>query len=157
MFLASGDPHHLDGVADHVGRALLAFGSFRHAQFYHPLRKIAMRGAKYLLLLTKIATMQPFPSEVFMKSMWLILCMLVSAAVASAHKNDRGMNYESYKDRQGNSCCDDRDCRPAADFVVAVENGEAVVRLLIDGIWISVSRSYVVAHFSHGWTSAFLR
>jgi hypothetical protein len=29
-FLARGDAHDLDGVADHVGGALLAFGSARH-------------------------------------------------------------------------------------------------------------------------------
>jgi hypothetical protein len=26
LFLLSGDPHHLDGVADHVGGALLPLG-----------------------------------------------------------------------------------------------------------------------------------
>src|SRR5690606_12689380 len=30
LFLARGDAHHLHGVADHVGGALLALRSFRH-------------------------------------------------------------------------------------------------------------------------------
>ena len=81
-----------------------------------------------------------------MKSLRLVFCMLLSTAAASAHVNDRGMNYRAYKDHYGQSCCDDRDCRPAADFAETVVNGQAVVRLLIDGTWITVSRSYVVAH-----------
>src|SRR5438105_2628586 len=80
-----------------------------------------------------------------MKSLCLVLCVLLNAAVASAHVNDRGMDYRGFKDRYGLSCCDVRDCRPAADFVETVVNGQAVVRLLIDGTWITVSRSYVVA------------
>ena len=80
-----------------------------------------------------------------MKSSWLVLCMLLGASAASAHVNDRGMDYRAYKDRYGQSCCDDRDCRPAVDFVETVVSGRAVVRLLIDGTWITVSRSYVVA------------
>ena len=80
-----------------------------------------------------------------MKSSWLVLCMLLSASAASAHVNDRGMDYRVYKDRYGQSCCDNRDCRPASDFVETVVNGQAVVRLLIDGTWITVARSYVVA------------
>ena len=44
-----------------------------------------------------------------------------------------------------------RYCRPAADFAETVVMGQAVVRLLIDGTWITVSRSYVVAsHASDG-------
>ena len=86
-----------------------------------------------------------------MKSLWFAHCMLLSAAAAWAHVNDRGMDYRAYKDRYGQSCCDVRDCRPAADFVETFINGQAVVRLLIDGIWIAVSRSYVVAdHASDG-------
>src|ERR1700704_2561228 len=86
-----------------------------------------------------------------MKSLWFAHCMLLSAAAAWAHVNDRGMDYRAYKDRYGQSCCDVRDCRPAADFVETFVNGQAVVRLLIDGIWIAVSRSYVVAaHASDG-------
>jgi hypothetical protein len=86
-----------------------------------------------------------------MKSLWFVLCLLLSAAAASAHVNDRGMDYRGYKDRYGQSCCDVRDCRPAAAFVETIVNGQAVVRLLIDGTWITVSRSYVVAdHASDG-------
>jgi len=86
-----------------------------------------------------------------MKSSWLVLYMLLGASAASAHVNDRGMDYRAYKDRYGQSCCDVKDCRPAADFVEIVVNGQAVVRLLIDGSWITVSRSYVVAsHASDG-------
>ena len=83
-----------------------------------------------------------------MKSLWLASCMLLSAVVASAHVSDRGMDYRSFKDRYGQSCCDDRDCKPAADYAETVVKGQAVVRLLIDGIWITVSRSYVVASYA---------
>ena len=83
-----------------------------------------------------------------MKSSWLVLCMLLGASAASAHVNDRGMDYRAYKDRYGQSCCNVKDCRPAADFVETVVNGQAVVRLLIDGSWITVSRSYVVADYA---------
>jgi hypothetical protein len=58
------------------------------------------------------------------------------------------MDYRAYKDRYGQSCCDVKDCRPAADFVEIVVNGQAVVRLLIDGSWITVARSYVVADYA---------
>ena len=86
-----------------------------------------------------------------MKSLWLASGMLLSAVSASAHMSDRGMDYRAFKDRYGQSCCDDRDCRPAADFAETVVKGQAVVRLLIDGTWITVSRSYVVAsHASDG-------
>ena len=83
-----------------------------------------------------------------MKSLWLVLCMLLGASAASAHVNDRGMDYRAYKDRYGQSCCDVKDCRPAADFVETVVNGQAVVRLLIDGSWITVARAYVVADYA---------
>ena len=83
-----------------------------------------------------------------MKSSWLVLCMSLSVAAASAHVNDRGMDYRAYKDRYGQSCCDVKDCRPAADFVETVVNGQAVVRLLMDGSWITVTRSYVVADYA---------
>jgi hypothetical protein len=79
-----------------------------------------------------------------------VACALV-AVTASAHKNDRGMDYKAYKDHYGQSCCDERDCRPATDFVEAAIDGRPVVRLLIDGIWVTVPRSYVVAdHASDG-------
>jgi hypothetical protein len=80
-----------------------------------------------------------------MKVLWLGGSILLFAAAASAHVNDRGMNYRKYKDGYGQSCCDNRDCRPAADFVETVVDGRAVVRLLIEGTWITVSRSYVVS------------
>jgi hypothetical protein len=77
--------------------------------------------------------------------------MATCGALAYAHVNDRGMDYRRFKDRFGQSCCDVKDCRPAADFVEAFVNGEAVVRLLIDGRWITVSHSYVVSeHASDG-------
>ena len=80
-----------------------------------------------------------------MKSLWLVLCLLLSAAATSAHVNDRGMDYRGYKDRYGQSCCNERDCRPAGDFLETVVNGQPVVRMLIDGIWITVAHSYVIA------------
>jgi len=83
-----------------------------------------------------------------MKTLRLATSMLLSAAAASAHMSDSGMDYRAYKDRYGQSCCDDRDCRAAADFAETVVKDEAVVRLLIDGDWITVSRSYVVAKVS---------
>ena len=79
-----------------------------------------------------------------MKRVWILSGLVLGAAAAFAHVNDRGMDYESYKTRQGISCCGDQDCRPAADFVVTVADGRDVVRLLIDGHWIAVPRSYVV-------------
>jgi hypothetical protein len=86
-----------------------------------------------------------------MKSLLLAPVIILCGAAAFAHVNDRGMDYRRYKDRYGQSCCDVRDCTPADDFIDTVVNGEAVVRLLIDGIWITLSRSYVVAdHASDG-------
>jgi len=83
-----------------------------------------------------------------MTRLWPLVCAFLSASVASAHVNDRGMDYQGYKDRYGQSCCDIRDCRPAADFVETVANGQAVVQLLIEGTWVTVSRSYVVADYA---------
>jgi hypothetical protein len=74
-----------------------------------------------------------------------LVAPVILLSAAAAHVNDRGMDYRPFKDRFGQSCCDVADCRPAADFVETVVDGEAVVRLLIDGIWITVSRSYVIA------------
>jgi hypothetical protein len=82
------------------------------------------------------------------KRWWLALSTFLAATVVSAHVNDRGMDYRRYKDRYGQSCCHDRDCRPAADFVETVVNGLPVVRLFINGIWISVSRTYVVGDYA---------
>jgi hypothetical protein len=78
-----------------------------------------------------------------MKRWWLASCVFLSAAAATAHVNDRGMDYEKYRNSKGQSCCDNRDCRPAKDFVETVVNGHALVRLLIDGTWITVSRFHI--------------
>jgi len=74
--------------------------------------------------------------------------MLVGAVAASAHVNDRGMDYRTFKDRYGQSCCSEQDCVPAADFVETTAGSTAVVRLLINGVWITVPRSYVVGAFA---------
>jgi len=71
--------------------------------------------------------------------------LLMLAASTLAHVNDRGMNYQGYRDRYGQACCGVTDCRPADDFVETVVDGDAVVRLLLDGRWITVPRSYVVS------------
>jgi hypothetical protein len=70
---------------------------------------------------------------------------LFAATCAFAHVNDRGMDYSVYKDQRGIPCCNDADCRPAADYSETVVNGQGVVRLLIDGVWVSVSRYFVIA------------
>src|SRR5262245_43385964 len=72
------------------------------------------------------------------------LIALGSGAVL-AHVNDRGMDYTPYKDHRGVSCCSETDCRPATDYIDTQSNGHKVVRLLIDGNWISISRYFVVA------------
>ena len=64
---------------------------------------------------------------------------------ASAHVTDRGMDYSRYRDSGGAPCCDDRDCRPADDFVEVPQHGQTLVRLLIDGQWVDVPRRFVVA------------
>jgi len=80
---------------------------------------------------------------------WRLLpCLLLSAATASAHVNDRGMDYRPYKDRYGQSCCSEHDCMPAADFFETMVKGVAVVRLLINGVWITVPQTYVVGTFA---------
>jgi putative tryptophan/tyrosine transport system substrate-binding protein len=68
-----------------------------------------------------------------MKSLWPVFGVLLGSVVASAHVNDGGMNYRRYKDRYGQSCCNEQDCRPASDFFETIVNGEPVVRMLIDG------------------------
>src|SRR5262249_40141920 len=83
-----------------------------------------------------------------MRPWWLVPLMLLATPRIDAHVNDRGMDYRLYKDRYGQSCCHIEDCRPAADFVETVENGEPAVRLLIDGTWFTVPRSYVVADYA---------
>ena len=74
---------------------------------------------------------------------WVSLLLL--AASALAHVNDRGMDYQHYSDRYGESCCGVMDCRPADDFVETVVDGDAVVRLSLDGHWITVPGYYVVS------------
>ena len=74
------------------------------------------------------------------------LALLVStAAGVHAHVNERGMDYSLFKDRVGIPCCSKDDCRPAEKFVETQENGREVVRLLIDGEWITVTRDFLVA------------
>jgi hypothetical protein len=72
------------------------------------------------------------------------LVALAALNASNAHVNDRGMDYRSFKDRFGQSCCDVDDCRPAADFIETTVDGQPVVRLLLEGIWITVPRSYVI-------------
>jgi hypothetical protein len=72
--------------------------------------------------------------------------VLMVAGAGLAHVNDRGMDYTRYRSYYGQSCCDDTDCRPAADFEEGRDqNGHAVVRLLVDGHWISLPSFMVVA------------
>jgi hypothetical protein len=95
--------------------------------------------------------MRPRPSRTGSLPLGIVPCLLLGATAAVAHMSDSGMNYGAFKDRYGLSCCDGRDCRPAKDFIETVRDGQAVVRLLIGGIWITVSRSYVVdKHASDG-------
>ncbi len=74
-----------------------------------------------------------------------LLAVSANGGHSPAHVNDRGMDYSAYKDGRGVPCCNHVDCRPAADYVETVVHGQGVVRLLIDGRWISVSRYFVVA------------
>lgn len=78
----------------------------------------------------------------------IVLAALLAApaigAHVRAHVNDRGMDYRTYKDTGGVPCCSKEDCQPAEEFVETVENGQEVVRLLIDGVWITVQRMFVV-------------
>jgi hypothetical protein len=78
------------------------------------------------------------------KTWWLVACATLSVTAASAHVGETGMDYRHFKDRYGQSCCHDQDCRPAADFVETVVNGQPVVRLLIGDVWITVPASYVI-------------
>src|SRR4051794_4830587 len=78
-----------------------------------------------------------------MKVIHLTLLLALATMPAFAHVGDRGMDYTSYRDNAGTPCCDERDCRPADDFVDVRERGQ--VRLSIDGQWIDVPRAVVVA------------
>ena len=75
----------------------------------------------------------------------LAILVALGTAPALAHVNDWGMDYSLYKDHKGAPCCDNRDCRPADSFVEITKHGQAVVRLLIDGVWIDIPRTFVVA------------
>ncbi|KAB2912051.1 MAG: hypothetical protein F9K29_20605 [Hyphomicrobiaceae bacterium] len=75
----------------------------------------------------------------------LTLFLALGCATVAAHVNDRGMDYSPYKDQRGIPCCNDTDCRPADDYAETTIDGRPVVRLLIDGMWITVSRYFVVA------------
>jgi hypothetical protein len=70
--------------------------------------------------------------------------LLLAPASVRGHVNDRGMNYESYKDSTGIPCCNHKDCQPAEKFLETVENGREVIRLLIDGVWITVPRAFLI-------------
>lgn len=74
----------------------------------------------------------------------IIGLLLLLPVMAAAHVNDRGMDYRLFKDRIGIPCCDNKDCHPAEEFTEVVENGKEVVRLLIDGLWITVPRAFVI-------------
>jgi hypothetical protein len=88
---------------------------------------------------------EPSREVLVMQQVLLAAFILLLSVTALAHVNDRGMDYSLYKDYRGISCCNNADCRPAEAYVDTVVNGLAVVRLLIDGHWISTSRFFVVA------------
>jgi hypothetical protein len=71
--------------------------------------------------------------------------LLTTAGPVSAHEI-AGMNYTPYKMPDGvTSCCNDQDCSPVSDFVETTDAGKPVVRLQIEGKWITVDRKKVVA------------
>jgi hypothetical protein len=70
--------------------------------------------------------------------------LLPMAAGVRAHVNDRGMDYRLFKDSAGLACCSKEDCHPAEKFLETTEHGREVVRLLIDGVWITVPRLFLV-------------
>ena len=61
-----------------------------------------------------------------------------------AHVNERGMDYRLSRTRSAFPAAARRTASPPEQFVETVEEGEEVVRLLIDGVWITVSRIFVV-------------
>jgi hypothetical protein len=67
-----------------------------------------------------------------------LLALAITPALAHVHE---GMDYSQYRDHRGAPCCNDTDCRPAQDFVDASGHD---VKLLIEGQWIEVPRTYVV-------------
>jgi hypothetical protein len=74
----------------------------------------------------------------------VLALVLLAPASVRGHVNDRGMDYGSFKDSTGIPCCNDKDCHPAEKFLETVENGREVIRLLIDGLWITVPRAFVI-------------
>ena len=76
----------------------------------------------------------------------LLSGMLAAGSLAAlAHVNDRGMDYSRYRGFQGIPCCDQTDCHAASDFVEGTdEHRQAVVRLLVNGEWITAPRYMVV-------------
>src|SRR5437868_609765 len=81
--------------------------------------------------------------EAFAMRIKPLVILIALGMPAWAHVNDRGVDYSRYKDHAGTPCCDERDCRPADDFIDLRERGQ--VRLLIDGQWIDIPRAAVVA------------
>jgi hypothetical protein len=73
-----------------------------------------------------------------------LVSTLLLPAIALAHVNERGMDYGMFKDKAGIPCCSNKDCHPAEEFSEVVEDGRDVVRLLVDGLWITVPRAFVV-------------
>ena len=73
-----------------------------------------------------------------------LLPLLLPPALAAAHVNDRGMDYQAFTDKSGFPCCTSKDCHPAEQFTETVENGREMIRLLVDGVWITAPRSFVV-------------
>lgn len=71
--------------------------------------------------------------------------LLLAPQSASTHENDRGMDYRSYKNQGRVPCCNNEDCRPAQEFNERIDGDRIVFRLLVDGVWIDVPRTYVVA------------
>jgi hypothetical protein len=80
-----------------------------------------------------------------MPTLWIMLVALLMSAAAGvqAHVNDRGMDYRLFKDTAGIPCCSNKDCQPAEHFIETAEGGREVVRLLIDGVWITVPRGFL--------------
>jgi hypothetical protein len=89
----------------------------------------------------------------------LAILLVLGAFPALAHVGAPGIDYGGYKHPMGAPCCDERDCHPADDFIELTERGQPVVRLLINGQWITVPRAFVVAedasdgsaHWCGGW------
>jgi len=75
----------------------------------------------------------------------LMLLCLLGISAATAHRNDRGMDYAPYKDARGRPCCNSTDCRPADDFAETVVKGQPIIQLHIDGSWYNVPNYLVVA------------